>query len=160
MELSRASEALTSLQEVMADLRAFWLRPTVRRGFVDALGVPLDLTTLRVIRAIESLEGSQPGVAEVATTLSVDRSTASRLISRAVDAGLVERSSSSFDRRRVVVSLAPLGVAATVEADRLRDELLREATSEWSERELASLTTLLAKLKKGLEKFDSAGPSV
>jgi len=140
----------------MNALRTFWLRPGVRRRFVEKLGIPLDLTLLRILRAVESLARSQPGVSEIAAALSVESSTASRLIARAVEADLVVRSSSRIDQRRAVIELAPLGLAAVTEANRLRESLLAEAVRDWSNDEIATLSRLLGKLRAGLERWDPA----
>jgi len=60
---------------------------------------------LFVIQAIDGATGDEVTVADVARQLGIDRSVASRMVSEAAREGFVERSTSTRDARRAVLTL-------------------------------------------------------
>ncbi|MGW3996042.1 MarR family winged helix-turn-helix transcriptional regulator [Amycolatopsis sp. NPDC004772] len=72
-----------------------------------AAGTPPSWTVpnLFVIQAIDGAAGDEVTVADVARQLGIDRSVASRMVSEAARAGFVERSTSTRDARRAVLTL-------------------------------------------------------
>jgi MarR family transcriptional regulator, lower aerobic nicotinate degradation pathway regulator len=78
----------------------------------------LSLTQLRVLGILRDRE---PTMAELATYLGLERSTVSGLIDRAVQRGLVRKTSDTADGRSVRVSL-------TAEARRLETRVIAEVT--------------------------------
>ncbi|MDS0136490.1 MULTISPECIES: MarR family winged helix-turn-helix transcriptional regulator [unclassified Amycolatopsis] len=72
-----------------------------------AAGTPPSWTVpnLFVIQAIDGTAGDEVTVADVARQLGIDRSVASRMVSEAARAGFVERSTSTRDARRAVLTL-------------------------------------------------------
>ena len=103
----------------------------------------LSLTQLRVLGI---LRDRQPTMAELASYLGLERSTVSGLIDRAVQRGLVQKTTDPADARSVRVSL-------TAEAQRLAtriiaeiNELMVPMTDQLSNSEQNRLTALLAKV--------------
>ncbi|MEU4522991.1 MarR family winged helix-turn-helix transcriptional regulator [Amycolatopsis sp. NPDC024027] len=72
-----------------------------------AAGAPASWTVpnLFVIQAIDGAAGEEVTVADVAHQLGIDRSVASRMVSEAAREGFVERSTSTRDARRAVLTL-------------------------------------------------------
>ena len=103
----------------------------------------LSLTQLRMLGILRDRE---PAMAELATYLGLERSTVSGLIDRAVQRGLVQKTSDAADGRSVRVSL-------TATARRLEPRVIREIaallapmTDRLTSAEQGRLTALLGKL--------------
>jgi DNA-binding MarR family transcriptional regulator len=106
----------------------------------------LSLTQLRVLGILRDRE---PAMAELATYLGLERSTVSGLIDRAVQRGLVRKTTDAADGRSVRVSLTPearrleAGVTAEIGA------LMVPLTDRLSPTEQKRLTGLLLKALDG-----------
>jgi DNA-binding MarR family transcriptional regulator len=147
--------ALDALDDVLVDVRRVLQRPGYRRRLVAALDDPLELGTLRTLRAVERLGPAAPCVGDVADVLVVDPSTASRTIDRAVAAGLLARSPSEHDRRRTRLSLTAEGRAVLDRVTAARRDLLAEVTADWDPADIARLTALLTTLRAGFDRLES-----
>jgi DNA-binding MarR family transcriptional regulator len=82
-------------------------------------GAPITLPQYRMLAVLDA-EGRQ-NVRDLAAGLGVERSTATRMCTRLVSAGLIDRAEDASDRRAVVISLTPTGrevVAAVTRARR------------------------------------------
>jgi DNA-binding MarR family transcriptional regulator len=101
---------------------------------------------IRTLRVVEQAQAAEPGVAALAAAMSVDASTASRLVDTAVAAGYVSRQTSVRDRRRSVLRLTPEGSALLDEATAVRTALLAELTDGWPPADVATLSALLERL--------------
>ena len=103
----------------------------------------LSLTQLRVLGILRDRE---PTMAQLASYLGLERSTVSGLVDRAVQRGLVKKTTDPADARSVRVSL-------TAEAQRLATRIIAEInglmapmTDQLSNSEQNRLTALLAKV--------------
>lgn len=86
---------------------------------LEAAGAPITLAQYRMLAVLHADDNQN--VRDLASTLGVERSTATRMYTRLVNGGLVERKGDPTDGRAVVVSLTPKGrkvVAAVVQARR------------------------------------------
>lgn len=86
---------------------------------LEAAGTPITLAQYRMLAALHADDNQN--VRDLASTLGVERSTATRMYTRLVNAGLVERKADPTDGRAVVVSLTRSGrkvVAAVNQARR------------------------------------------
>jgi DNA-binding MarR family transcriptional regulator len=86
---------------------------------LETAGAPITLAQYRMLGALHADDNQN--VRDLAATLGVERSTATRMYTRLVNAGLVERKGDPTDGRAVVVSLTPAGrkvVTAVVQARR------------------------------------------
>ena len=113
------------------------------RTFANAgISSPIFEVLLRIGRSKEQLKTS-----ELARQLSVTTGDATRLVDRAVTAGLVERQACATDRRVQYVALTPLGEQTLVRITplHLRD-LEREMVGRLTPDELAALRSALHKL--------------
>ena len=94
-----------------------------------------DNVTLTQYRALVELTSRGPQrVADLASALSVDRSTATRMSDRLVRRGLASRRRLSSDRRTVLVSLTPAG---------------RKLITDVTRRRRAEIATILARMPGG-----------
>ncbi|MEU0537290.1 MarR family winged helix-turn-helix transcriptional regulator [Amycolatopsis tolypomycina] len=85
-----------------------WARqwgPDVVERFGEDSPPSWTVPNLFVIQAVDGTAGDEVTVADVARQLGIDRSVASRMVTEAARAGFVERSTSTRDARRAVLTL-------------------------------------------------------
>ncbi|MGC5014262.1 MarR family winged helix-turn-helix transcriptional regulator [Streptosporangium sp. DT93] len=141
-------QAVAAVERAMVEIRRSQTRRAVQRlaaGADDGAGasVPLDPALFGVIDAVEEGEGDVT-VTSVADRLGVDQPRASRLVARAVGAGLVRRVADPADGRRSTLELTALGAGHAERVHRFRREVFGAAMRGWSEhdrREFARLLT-------------------
>lgn len=152
----RHAPELDALDEALLEIRRLVRRPGYRRRFLDSLHTPTDIGTVRVLRAVERAGEVAPCVGDVATRLDVDPSTASRLIDQQVTAGYLARTRSAHDRRRTTLGLTDAGRDLLAEVTEVRRDLLAEVTRDWDRAEVATLVTLLDRLREGFAALEQA----
>jgi DNA-binding MarR family transcriptional regulator len=137
---------LLALDEALIRLRRLWAAGTPRLGRTEK---SVEMSTVLIVDAVQRLTESDPAaeatVAVVADRIDVAASTASRLVDRAVAAGMVRRTRSSADPRRCPLELTPEGVALAARATRFRLSYLTDLTADWSERDRRQLAQLLGR---------------
>ena len=154
--VAAASRAdLDRLDDALAHVRRLLQRPGYRRHFQAALPTPVDLTTLRVLRAVERMDDA-PSIREVAEVLGVDPSSASRFVDQAVGGGYLDRRTCERDRRRSRLHLTGSGRDLLAVATRARRTLLAEVTGEWSADDVVALGALLERLRSDLDRFETS----
>ena len=137
-------DVLARLDTALLSLRRLTSAPPpatgLRRGYPEA-----EVSTMLVVDTLARHTHSRQGlsVAEVAESLRVTPSTASRLVERADIAGMVTRAPSTVDPRRAALTLTPAGRALHRRAVTFRTARLAEFVSTWSARDLATFTRLL-----------------
>lgn len=143
------SEDLVRLDAAMLDLRRLTAvpvrSPRVRHG-AGRIEVSTVLVVDAVSRATEA--GRQSSIGDVAVALQVVHSTASRLVDRAVRAGMVTRDRALADPRRTVVALSREGLRLQREAVRFRTGRLRDMLADWSASDVATLARLLGRFER------------
>jgi DNA-binding MarR family transcriptional regulator len=143
---------LVVLDAALMRLRRLWTAPRTNEGMRADLGEDVELSTVLVVDALARQPVPQPatyGVAEVADRLDVAPSTASRLVDRAVAAGMVERRTSTADARRAELHLTEAGHALHERARRFRAGYLARVLDDWTPHQIASLAA-------GLDAFADA----
>ena len=94
---------------------------------LEAAGAPITLAQYRMLAALHAEDNQN--VRDLASTLGVERSTATRMYTRLVNGGLVERKGDPTDGRAVVVSLTPKGRKVVAEVTRARRRNVGELLS-------------------------------
>jgi DNA-binding MarR family transcriptional regulator len=133
---------LVVLDAALMRLRRLWTSPRTHDGMRADLGEDVELSTVLVVDALAREPGLQPaacGVAEVAERLDVAPSTASRLVERAVAAGMVRREVSPADARRAELHLTDAGHELHERARRFRAGYLARVLDDWPPQQVASL---------------------
>lgn len=137
---------LLVLDEALIRLRRLWAAGTPRLG---RAGEAVEMSTLLVVDAVQRLAGQEPAVEAtvtlVAERLDVAASTASRLVERAVAAGVVRRTRSTTDPRRAPLELTEEGHSLAARALDFRLSYLRSLTGPWSAKDRDRLATLLGR---------------
>src|SRR5690554_1451349 len=104
------SKAIVRLDHALNAVRRFWSLPQLSRAQLDRAGIGSHrMGVYRVLRVLAPLEDTTMSISDVAATLRVEVSTASRMVDQAVDQGWVERGSDPNDGRRTTVSLSEAG---------------------------------------------------
>lgn len=137
---------LLALDEALIQLRRLWSAGTPRLG---RAGEAVEMSTVLVVDAVQRLaEGDPPTeatVAAVADRLDVAASTASRLVDRAVAAGVVRRTRSAADPRRAPLVLTADGRALAARATGFRLTYLRTLLEDWSDADRRTFAELLTR---------------
>lgn len=122
---------------------------------MDSLGVSVAPGTLRVLRAVErSADLPGPFMGDIAESLAVDASTATRLVEQAAREGFLEKRPDTTDQRRVALRLTRRGRSLLTKANKVRHDLLDEVTSDWPAGDLHKLASLLGRLSDDLGKLE------
>ncbi len=107
------------------------------RGLDDGHGDRVDPAKIAACEAVAHLRTEGPvTVKMVAAHLSLDASTASRLLGECARLGLVERSHDEQDRRRTLLRLSARGDQVAAVASGLRHRMLASLLADWSEQDL------------------------
>lgn len=122
----------------------------VSTGVQERAGVALEPVAYAVLRRVA--ECGPARLSEIAGRLGVDTSTASRHISRLVDAGLVGRGADPEDRRANAIVLTAEGERALHQLETARREALAEVLADWSDAELDVLAAGLQRLVTDMDR--------
>lgn len=152
---ARVVRRLDELDDALVGVRRVLQRPEYRRRLLTALDVPVEMSTLRVLRAVERSECCPVSIGDVAEVLTVDPSTASRLVDRCADQQLLARRPSEGDRRRSELELTPEGRMLLDRAKQARRDVLAEITEDWPEEHTGRLVELLQALLDGFERLEA-----
>lgn len=152
---SARTRDVDALDDVLVAVQRVPRRPGYRRRLLESVPIPGGLGTFRTLRAVERL-GSSPGVGEVADALAVDPSTASRLVERCVEAGLLTRTVHAEDRRRSVLGLTPRGRELLDQVTANRRETIAQVVADWDREDLVQMVGLLARLLQDLEALEGS----
>ena len=138
------------LDVALLALRRFVDAPAPRGGSTLVHGSDrVDISTVLVVDAVARRgTGVECSIGTVADELRVVHSTASRLIDRAEQAGMLHRSRSSSDPRRTVLALSAAGSRLQRDAIAFRTGRLEELLAGWTDLEVATFTHLLERFAR------------
>lgn len=121
---------------------------------MDDDGRPVEMSSLLVVEAVarHATDEAAASVGDVAAFCDVEASTASRLVDRAVRAGLVDRASARRDSRRAALTLTPAGTAVRQRAVGFRTNWLTQVLTGWKPSEVAALAASLTRFAADVEK--------
>src|SRR5664279_2018106 len=134
-----ARDTLAGLDHARVRLRRLWSSP---RQVIDHHdGHPVEMSSILVVEACARGTGrsEEVSVGDVAQFADVTASTASRLVDRAVRAGLVRRTPSQRDARKSVLGLTPAGAGLQRRALQARLGWLGSVVDGWEPDDLTSL---------------------
>lgn len=143
------ADPLRGIDAALIGLRHLWSAPP--RLDDPQLG-RVEMSTVWVAEALARPDAGEATVNDVAAELDVAQSTASRLVDRAERAGVVTRSRSSRDARRVVLSLTPVGHTLAARSSTFRLEYLNRVTADWSLEERRTFADLLTRFASSVHR--------
>ena len=145
---------LERLDSALLALRRF-ASPELARPRISHAGADIELSTMLVVDAIARSSPQEVSVRLVADSLQVAPSTASRLVERAVQAGMVVAGTSDHDPRRRVLHLTRDGHRLHRAALRHRTQRLADATADWSRTDLTQFADLLDRFARTVHPLPS-----
>jgi DNA-binding MarR family transcriptional regulator len=166
MPAGHADSVLDKIETALFHVRLVWAKPEIMRKLRDQgpSERPVQTSSLLVVHAVAQLSTDDGGeappspspspsagraedvtVGAVAERLSIDPSTASRLVGHAIDAGFVARRPSPRDARRANLQLTDAGRRLKAVADRFRRAYLAELLADWTEAERVEFARLLTR---------------
>jgi DNA-binding MarR family transcriptional regulator len=168
MPAGHADSVLVKIETALFHIRRVWAKPEIMRKLRDQgpPGQPVQTSSLLVVHVVAQLSAADDGgcgtppapssppsagraadvtVGAVAERLSIDPSTASRLVGHAIDAGFVARRPSPRDARRAKLQLTDAGRRLKAVADRFRRAYLAELLADWTEAERAEFARMLTR---------------
>lgn len=104
-----------------------------------------------VLEAIDSLSGDRSvSIADVARSLAIDHSVASRMVARAAQHELILKTRSQNDPRQILLSLTSKGESILADAHIWQENVFKELTRDWSRAEADQLAKYLSRLANAL----------
>ncbi|MEU3606572.1 MarR family transcriptional regulator [Streptomyces sp. NPDC035033] len=135
-------EARNRYEELARAVSAFG---AVKRGLARVLPGDCQGASAAVLALLKHHDDMR--MSRLAELMAVDMSVCSRHVAHTVDRGWVERLPDPGDGRSRILRLTPAGVAMLAELDRRVTEAFTHHLAEWSDDDVALLTTLLARLR-------------
>ena len=141
------------LDELLTRIHVARQRPGWRRRLLDGTSPVTNVSTLRVLRAVEQCQqvGGGTSIRDVAEYMGVEHSTASRSVAAVVAAGLLTKTSAADDQRRCALVLTDVGRTALGTVTGRRRELVAETIADWPDADVDMLVALLDRLTERFE---------
>ncbi|MEU8621107.1 MarR family transcriptional regulator [Streptomyces sp. NPDC048623] len=135
-------ETLSRYEELARAVSAFG---AVKRGLARVLPVHCQGAAAAVLALIK--HHGDMRMSRLAELMAVDMSVCSRHVAHTVEHGWVERLPDPDDKRSRILRLTDEGQAMLGELDRRVTDAFARHLAEWSDDDVAQLTTLLARLR-------------
>jgi DNA-binding MarR family transcriptional regulator len=139
--MSDETEAIAAIERAMVEIRRLQQRRTLARL---SQADPNLAAVTSVVDAIEQ-NPEQATVSTVGAALGIDQPRASRLVARAVEAGLVTRTADQLDGRRALLALTRRGTEHARSVHRFRQATLTEVMADWTPRQVTTFARLLTR---------------
>lgn len=141
------------LDELLTRIHLARQRPAWRRRLLDGADSVTNVSTLRVLRAVEECQRTQSGasIRDVAEFMAIEHSTASRTVAAVVAAGLLTKTSAPDDQRRCALVLTDVGRKALATVTERRRALVAETIADWPDTDVDTLVALLDRLADRFE---------
>lgn len=142
----KARTDLARIDRALLRLRRMWDAPA---GVAHEGGVVEGSTLLVCLVVAEAAAGGEVSITEVTRDLGVAHSTASRLVARAVTAGMVHRAAGA-DPRRAQLTLTAAGDRLVRASREFRTARLQDRLASWPTVDVAALARLLERFAADL----------
>jgi DNA-binding MarR family transcriptional regulator len=140
------TSAKTSSREELFELIGALARRRYQTAERRYASLGLNHTEARLLKMLDN-EGGATTQDALSRRLSVDRSNAGRAFKRLEQAGYVARRKDDADSRTNFVDITPQGREAAAEVNRLSKEMARTFFGDLTERDAATIATLLRKAR-------------
>ncbi|GGS13108.1 MarR family winged helix-turn-helix transcriptional regulator [Actinokineospora fastidiosa] len=148
-----SDEAVAAVERAMVAIRRSQSRRVLSR-MTPADGI--DPTLFGVLDVVEE-RAETCGVGEVAAALGVDQPRASRLVARAVDQGLLTRTTDPTDARRTLLTLTDDGHNALAHAHEARRAVFDQVMADWSATDRHDFARLITRFVASLGRVVPGG---
>lgn len=144
MAETQRSQQFAGLAAAFSDLSAHLNQPSLHNRVLALAGVSLDAALARLLVGI--YRHGPIGVVELGDRSGRDHTTVSRQVAKLAELGFVERKASDQDRRVSKIAVTGRGVRIANALSVAHQDLILPALDGWSDRDLADLTRLMARL--------------
>lgn len=138
-------DALVAIDAALMRLRRLWTTPRRHTDLQRDVGEGVPMSHVLVVDAVARSGDDEVTVGTVAEQLSINESTASRLVDATVRAGLVHRGRSSQDSRRAVLTLTDGGRQLYHRSVEFRLGYLGHLLGDWPPDDRATFARLLSR---------------
>jgi DNA-binding MarR family transcriptional regulator len=145
------SDPVTQVERAMVAIRRSQARRNLSRLQRKRAGTEVDHAVFGLLDVLD--EAGPATVTAIAEALTVDQPRASRLVARAVDAGLVRREADQRDGRRTVLVLTGEGRGRLDRVHEFRHTVFAEAMAGWSAEERRTFGRLLTEFVRRYEEI-------
>lgn len=142
---------LAAIDAALMALRRLWTTPRRRADLQRDVGEGVPMSHVLVVDAVARSGGRELMVGTVAEQLSINESTASRLVDATVRAGLVDRHRSAQDARRAVLTLTDDGRQLHHRSVQFRLDYLDSLLGDWSPDDRAAFACLLGRFAAAVD---------
>ncbi len=144
------------LDRALLRMRRAVVRPPTAQVPIPAIGRTVDVAKVAACLSIGDLEALDDptvpvSVKDVAAALSLEHSTASRLLAETETEGLISRRTDPDDRRRTVVHLTDTGRAVVAQSVSIRTWVMDAFLADWTSEELRDFAELVEKFSASIE---------
>jgi DNA-binding MarR family transcriptional regulator len=149
----KRGDSIATIERAMVRMRRSQTRRFLGRLAAREAREPVDFSLWGVVDAVE--EGPDPdgepvSVGTVAQRLGIDPSRASRVVSKAVEAGYVRRVAAQSDARRSGLELTETGRRLAEEAHRFRRSFFAHVVRDWPAADVGEFARLLTRFVDGM----------
>lgn len=151
MRSTSSAASLAAIQASLLRMRRYMSKPP--GGAMDLPGVEGSVDFPKVAACEAVLDLSAAGgvtVGAVAGELTLEHSSASRLLAECEQEGLIARARDEVDGRKTVVTLTARGSQVASTAKLLHAEFLKSLLSDWKSKEVAAFALLLDRFSTSL----------
>lgn len=148
-----ARPPLDELNDVIPELTRVLRRPAFRNRLIALLGTT-ELSTVSVLRAVERRGDDRTSIGDIAESMSIDASTASRFVERAVQGEYLQRNPCADDRRRTRLHITDDGRDLLRITAETRRQIMGEVTATWKPQDVATFVRLAHALIDGFDRLD------
>ncbi len=144
MAETQRSQQFAGLAAAFSDLSAHLNQPSLHNRVLAAAGLSLDVALARLLVGIYRY--APIGVVELSDRSGRDHTTVSRQVAKLAELGFVERKVSDQDRRVSKIAVTASGSRTARALSVAHQKVVQPALDGWSDRDLADLARLMARL--------------
>ena len=142
---------IREMHDALLDIIGFMSRPEPDVTLMSEMAMPLERALLPLLVRID--RRGPIGVVELAEVVGRDYTTVSRQVARLDELGLVIRRAGSRDKRRSEAEVTELGREMADAIDRMREQLVSELLSNWTNAERRDLARLMKRLASDMNEW-------
>lgn len=142
---------IRDMHDALLDIIGFMSRPEPDVALMADMSMPLERALLPLLVRID--RRGPIGVVELAEVVGRDYTTVSRQVARLDELGLVVRRVGARDKRVREAEVTELGREMADAIDRMREELVGELMTDWTNAERRDLARLLKRFAAGMNEW-------
>lgn len=144
MRSVRSDESIATIHASLLRMRRYMSKPPGGAAELPGISGEIDFTKVAACEAVLELQATRVvTVGAIAGELTLEHSSASRLLAECEQEGLIHRARDELDGRKTVVTLTERGSQVATTAKMMHSEFLRSLLADWKSKEIAAFASLL-----------------